>query len=157
MITERIKTLDPRFQPFVSALIARLDEEPDLRYKITEWRRTQAHQDALYAQGRESLAAVNSLRAAVGLYLLQPKENTYTVTQTRESRHILGLAVDICPVLDGKIPWNIVTEEQAEAWKRIGALSLSLGLRWGGSWAPLSRWGLGWDPAHHEYAGRPYE
>jgi peptidoglycan L-alanyl-D-glutamate endopeptidase CwlK len=157
MPDDRIKTLDPRFRPFVSALLAALDREQGLRCTATEWRRTQAHQDALYAQGRESLEAVNLLRSRAGLYPLAPKENAYTVTRTRQSKHIDGLAVDICPVINGKIPWNIRTAEEAAAWKRIGSLSLSLGLRWGGSWAPLSSWGIGWDPAHHEYAGRPYE
>jgi peptidoglycan L-alanyl-D-glutamate endopeptidase CwlK len=153
MIESRIKTLDPRFRPFVRALLNRLDREQDLRYAATEWRRTQDHQDALFAQGRRSLEEVNALRKKAGLYLLSARENTYTVTQTRQSSHILGLAVDVCPVIGGRIPWNITTEEEAEAWKRIGAISLSLGLRWGGTWAPISRWGLGWDPAHHEYAG----
>jgi peptidoglycan L-alanyl-D-glutamate endopeptidase CwlK len=151
MITERIQTLDPVFQPFVRELIACLDREPNLLYTATEWRRTQEYQDALYAQGREPLESVNTRRARVGLYRLSPPENAYTVTQTRNSNHILGLAVDICPIINGRIPWNITTQEQADAWKRIGAISTALGIRWGGLWTPLSSWGIGWDPAHHEY------
>jgi hypothetical protein len=151
---EHIQTLDPVFQPLVRELTARLDAEPNLLYVCTEWRRTQEYQDALYAQGRETLEKVNARRARVGLYLLVPKENAYTVTQTRDSKHIGGLAVDICPVIGGYIPWTIKTQEQADAWKRIGAISTSLGIVWGGLWKPLSSWGLGWDPAHHEYGGR---
>jgi peptidoglycan L-alanyl-D-glutamate endopeptidase CwlK len=151
MIEERIQTLDPVFQPFVRELIARLDREPGLQYAATEWRRTQEYQDALYAQGREPLESVNARRVSVGLYRLSPQENTYTVTQTRNSNHIHGLAVDICPVIDGRIPWNITTKEQADAWKRIGAISTAIGICWGGLWKPLSSWGVGWDPAHHEY------
>jgi peptidoglycan L-alanyl-D-glutamate endopeptidase CwlK len=154
MIEARIRTLDPRFQGLARELIRRLDAEENLRYAVTEWRRTQAHQDALYAQGREPLEAVNALRSKAGLYLLAPKENAYTVTNTRNSNHIPGLAVDVCPVIGGKIPWTIATQEQADAWKRIGAVSISLGIRWGGLWKPLSAWGIGWDPAHHEYAGK---
>jgi peptidoglycan L-alanyl-D-glutamate endopeptidase CwlK len=153
MIEERIQTLDPVFRPLVRELLARLDRESNLRYAATEWRRTREYQDALYAQGREPLEAVNALRSKVGLYRLVPKENTYTVTNTRDSMHIRGLAVDICPVIDGRIPWTITTGEQADAWKRIGAISAALGIRWGGLWKPLSSWGIGWDPAHHEYPG----
>jgi peptidoglycan L-alanyl-D-glutamate endopeptidase CwlK len=154
MLEERIQTLDPVFQPFIRELLARLDTEQGLRYTATEWRRTQEYQDALYAQGREPLDAVNARRVTVGLYRLASVENTYTVTQTRDSMHIKGLAVDICPILDGRIPWNITTQEQADAWKRIGAISTSLGIQWGGLWKPLSSWGIGWDPAHHEYRRR---
>jgi hypothetical protein len=157
MIEERIRTLDPAFQPFVRELIRRLDQEQNFCYKATEWRRTQIYQDALFAQGREPLAEVNAKRAKAGVYLLTPKENTYTVTNTRNSAHIKGLAVDICPVIDDRIPWVITTQEQADAWLRIGEISRSLGITWGGTWKPLSSWGIGWDPAHHEYAGRVYE
>lgn len=74
-------------------------------------RRTQAEQDALYAQGRSKPGPI--------------------VTWTRQSKHIDGKAFDIVLLRNGKINWDIGDP----AWKKAGEIGRKIGLNWGGSWA----------------------
>jgi peptidoglycan L-alanyl-D-glutamate endopeptidase CwlK len=88
-----------------------------LRFMVTEGRRTQARQDALYAQGRTAPGQI--------------------VTWTRSSKHIDGLAVDLAPLDDaGGIPWGDFTAFDAIA-KAMFAAAAELGVR--------IRWGADWD------------
>jgi hypothetical protein len=67
--------------------------------------RTPEQQDALYAQGRLPLAKVNEMRKKVGLYQLQPHENTEVTDAKRwQSYHNYGLAID---VVDRINAWTI--------------------------------------------------
>jgi len=53
-------------------------------------------------------------------------------------------------VMDGgKIPWAI-TGGSAELWLAFGKLGQEAGLEWGGAWAPLDRFGIGWDAPHYQ-------
>lgn len=112
---------------------------------IVEADRSQGVQNAYYAQGREELEAVNKKRAAVGLYLLSENENKKTVTQTLNSRHIGGNAVDIAPVRNGNYWWTA----PQQMWEEIGVLAESCGLDWcAGGYGQT--WGKGWDNPHFE-------
>jgi hypothetical protein len=93
--------------------------ENHLPVVIIETDRTQAVQDAYYAQGRKPITEVNALRKKVGLYLIKERENI-VVTRTRISNHTGGCALDICPEIAGKpgFPWWTAPQE---AWERMGA------------------------------------
>jgi peptidoglycan L-alanyl-D-glutamate endopeptidase CwlK len=112
-------------------------------YHIQETLREQGVQNAYYAQGREPLEKVNALRKNNGLYLLKSEKENTIITQTKNSNHIKGVAIDIVPVYkSGSIIWdynNIV-------WLRIEEIALRLknDVEWGGFWKSFV------DPPHWE-------
>jgi hypothetical protein len=145
-----LNSLDPAFQPLAAEFIWQL-KKAGLDYTVIETLRTLAVQTAYYAQGREPLEAVNKERALAGLWLITVEENKRVITQTMESVHLDGWALDVAPLMpNGNIPWNITTREIADLWKRFGEIGQSVGLEWGGGWKPLDRWGIGWDPPHYQ-------
>jgi peptidoglycan L-alanyl-D-glutamate endopeptidase CwlK len=111
--------------------------------------RTQAVQDAYFAQGRKPLEEINGLRKKAGLYLLGEAEAKRIVTHATHSAHQDGGAADIVPVVDGKIPW-VINGGNAELWLTFGRLGREAGLEWGGAWKPLDRFGIGWDAPHYQ-------
>jgi len=100
--------LDPRFREVAMALIARCTEA-EIPVRIIDTRRTaEEHAD-------------NLRRGA---------------SWTAHSKHLDGLAIDICPyesyVLHGanKLDWNA----DDPVWQEIGQIGEELGLVWGGRW-----------------------
>ncbi len=87
---------------------------------------------ALYAQGRESLDVVNSLREKANLAPIDENDNKYIVTRLKVSAHNYGLAADFVPVVDGKPQWY-----NDELWLRCGCIALNIGMEWGGLWKGL--------------------
>lgn len=77
---------------------------------VTSTRRTQAEQDALYAQGRTVPGEI--------------------VTWTRRSKHIEGKAFDIVIMENEKPDWKITNPK----WTKAGEIGEMIGLIWGGSW-----------------------
>jgi peptidoglycan L-alanyl-D-glutamate endopeptidase CwlK len=144
----KIDLLKPDVRHFFDDFVNRLDKR-GLCYSIIETLRTQAVQEAYYAQGRKPLAEINYLRKKAGLYLLGEVEGKKIVTKTMQSIHLTGRAADIVPVINGKIPWNI-TADNADLWRIFGALGQEAGLEWGGAWAPLDKFGIGWDAPHYQ-------
>jgi len=97
----------PQLQKLGRELLRRLAAE-GLTFKVTSGNRTQAEQNALYAQGRTKPGKV--------------------VTWTRKSRHIGGKAIDIT-LFSGKNPvWD------SKHYDRAGVIGEQLGLVWGGRW-----------------------
>lgn len=78
-----------------------------LPVRVTQARRTQAEQDALYAQGRTTPGPI--------------------VTWTRESKHVRGRAVDFV----WRTPDGVTYEGP---WPLLGLMAAELGLTWGGYW-----------------------
>jgi peptidoglycan L-alanyl-D-glutamate endopeptidase CwlK len=144
----KLDLLRSEVRPYFDQFLSLLDRH-GLRYSVIETLRTQAAQEAYYAQGRKPLAGINELRKKAGLYPLGEAEGKRIVTKTMRSVHLTGKAADIVPVVNGKIPWNI-TAENAELWLVFGRLGQEAGLEWGGSWAPLDRFGIGWDAPHYQ-------
>jgi hypothetical protein len=144
----KLDLLKPDVRQYFEDFISKL-EQRGFRYSVVETLRTQAVQAAYYAQGRKPLAEINELRKKAGLYLLGEAEGKQIVTKTMNSVHLTGKATDIVPVVDGKIPWNITTDN-AELWRTFGAMGQEAGLEWGGSWTPLDRFGIGWDAPHYQ-------
>jgi hypothetical protein len=115
--------------------------EAGLPFKLTSVARTVKEQVALYAQGREHLGTVNTLREIAGLYLIGAPENKI-VTWTLHSKHLIDLddgdpkndlsrAFDIVIINKaGKMTWDLKTdvdedmipdfEQAAKIGKKVG-------------------------------------
>ena len=112
-MTERskrmIEELDLRAQPVFEQFLNSLDKElGGDQYVVFEGRRSTAVQEAYYAQGRNTLEAVNALRKKAGLYLLRSERDNYQITWTLKSKHIEGLAMDVLPVNGAGNPtWDL--------------------------------------------------
>ncbi|WP_165903617.1 M15 family metallopeptidase [Hymenobacter gummosus] len=73
--------------------------------------RSNAEQNALYAQGRQSLAVVNQLRKAAGLSPIGKVEAGRVVTYKRSGQsnhnHLPSLALDVAHLQeDGSVKWD---------------------------------------------------
>lgn len=86
-----------------------------VEFIVVEGLRSKERQAALYAQGRTN-----------------PGNK---VTWTLNSKHIDGLAVDLAPIVDGKIDWQDLAKFDAIA-KAMFAAAAELGvkIRWGKDW-----------------------
>lgn len=104
--------------PSLVRVVKRAIEITEVDFAVVQGNRTQAEQDALYAQGRTKPG---------------PK-----VTWTRNSNHIGGRAVDLAPYVNGKIEWD--DNGKLGLWPKIAsamkqaAKELGVPLEWGGDW-----------------------
>jgi peptidoglycan L-alanyl-D-glutamate endopeptidase CwlK len=102
-----LATVQPQLADLGRELLRRLAAQ-GLTFKVTSGSRTQAEQDALYAQGRTKPGPV--------------------VTWTRKSRHIGGRAIDLT-LFSGKNPvW------ESKHYQTAGKVGKELGLVWDGDW-----------------------
>ena len=104
--------------PELAKRIVQLEEvlagqDPPIQFEVVQGMRTFAEQDALFAKGRTKPG---------------PK---VTNAKGGQSNHNFGLAVDIAPLKNGKIDWNV----KNPAWKIMGEEGQKIGLEWGGGWA----------------------
>lgn len=82
---------------------------------VIEGVRTKARQAELYAQGRTKPGPV--------------------VTWTMQSKHIEGRAVDLAPLIDGKIDWSDAKKFDAISSAMFSAAKeLGIAIRWGADW-----------------------
>ena len=58
-------------------------------------------------------------------------------TQTLKSRHIIGQAVDICVIIDGKVNWDFENYRKVADVFYACAEELGVKITWGGSWKML--------------------
>lgn len=89
--------------------------EAGIDFILTCTKRTQAEQDALYAQGRTKPGKI--------------------VTWTKKSKHIEGKAFDIAILVNGKICWNPSLDADGDGvpeYTEAGKIGEALGLTWGG-------------------------
>ena len=145
----KIEALEPGTREKVEKMLHFLDAEK-ISYKIIETLRTTKVQQAYYAQGRQPLYTVNALRKEAGLWVIDEATNKRIITWTLKSKHLEGKAIDIVPIKDGKIPWNILDQEIADLYIKIGEIGESVGLEWGGRWKPIDKFGVGKDAPHFE-------
>ena len=137
-MTERTKKmladLNARAQPTCTEFMLRLDEVlGEHQYIVWEGRRTQAVQEAYFAQGRQPLEEVNTLRKAAGLYLLRSDKDNYTITWTLKSKHLDGLAMDVLPVDGaGKATWDYA--HYKKFFGIILSAGMNAGLECGANW-----------------------
>lgn len=138
------KTLHPVFKLAVERILTDMGRK-GWDPVIGSGMRTNEQQDALYAQGRQSVKSVNALRKGVGLPRLSAVANKGTVTNAKggqsnhNKRHSLlphgsdavdvavGYAVDI---VDRRFGWDA----KPGFWKDLGLLAKKHGCVWGGDW-----------------------
>ncbi len=121
-MSRKLDDLNARFKPLAMMLIAKC-AEAGLPVAIIDTLRTPEEHAANLAKG---------------------------VSWTQHSKHLDGLAIDICPFatfqLHGanKLQWDAADP----AWQTIGEIGESMGLRWGGRWKQK-------DMGHFEFCGGP--
>jgi len=141
MSSRKIEDLVPELQELYHKFTEKM-KEAGLDFIVVCTARTVSEQRALYAQGRQSLNAVNLLRKEVGLPPISEQENKRKVTWTRNSKHLTdknnpkAKAFDI--VLknpNGTVHWNTKLDNNNNGtpdYIEIGEIGESVGLRWGG-------------------------
>lgn len=96
---------------------------PDL-VKVVELAITLTPQDFAVHDGIRTLEEQKKLVAA-------------GASQTLNSRHITGHAVDLVPVIEGKLRWEWEPIYKIADAVRSAALQLGVPIRWGGAWNVL--------------------
>lgn len=141
MWSRKIDDLIPDMQPKVWVWINKCrDKGHDV--VVTCTKRNQSVQDALYAQGREPLAVVNTMRRYCGLWKISEAENKI-ITWTRASMHVEGKALDFA--IRGKdhvLTWNPkvdIDDDKIPDYEECGVLAESVGLKWGGRFTNSDR------------------
>lgn len=97
---------------------------------ITETKRDLYIQMAYYSRGRMQPCDVKAMYKAAGLYEPTEQECKTPNTQTLQSKHIEGKALDVVPVQNSKLWWSA----PKEVWDIIGNIGIKNGFTWGGSW-----------------------
>ena len=120
MPSRNLDDLHPEVKLMVTAWLATAARE-GLEVLVTCTYRSQAEQDALYAQGRTKPGAV----------VTWAKRSNHSHT---EGGRPASLAVDFVPLKGGKTVWTATDP----AWARLGRLAKAQGLVWGGDW-PLRK------------------
>jgi peptidoglycan L-alanyl-D-glutamate endopeptidase CwlK len=140
-MSKALADLLPDVQIKATAALANLKAR-GIPYVVTYTLRTYAEQAALYAQGRQDLLTVNSLRDVAGLPHIGQADNSYIVTQcdgkrkseggTGRSPHQLGTALDVVPLGDTGPIWPSASDPR---WAQIAQSFKANGFEWGGDWA----------------------
>ena len=116
-----INLLYPTVKALAEKLVAECEKQ-ELKIKITDTLRTQAEQNALYAQGRTKPG------------------NKVTNAKYPQSNHCWGIAFDFCRN-DGQGAYN----DNDGFFSKVGQVGKALGLDWGGDWTSFV------DKPHFEY------
>lgn len=103
---EIIDGLEEEFIPKVQALKMALLEATGFEWVVVQGRRTIAQQNALYAKGRTSGGA------------------KVTNAKGGSSPHNFGMAVDMVPLKDGALWWNM----PERGWQQYADIAQSMGL-----------------------------
>jgi peptidoglycan L-alanyl-D-glutamate endopeptidase CwlK len=94
---------------------------PPIEFTVLEGMRTQARQAELYASG---------------------------ASQTMNSRHLTGHAVDLAPLIEGEVSWDWPHYHTLEPHIKALAGALGVAVTWGGDWTSFKdgpHWELSWD------------
>lgn len=133
--------LDPAFKVKAEKLIQQLNghqvwKDNGFSVMVVETRRDLAVQMAYYARGRGPAQLVKDLFKAAGLWAITDAETATKSTNTLASKHLAGLAIDIVPTMDGRVPiWNA----PLDVWLAVGQVAVGLGLTWGGTFESPDR------------------
>lgn len=129
-------------------------KDREIPYYVLATLRTLAEQKALYAQGREPLSVVDSIRESAGLPPLSAPENCHTVTNCDgvsialgghgRSAHQLGKALDVVPLGEHGPIWPRPDDPR---WYDIASSFEAEGFEWGGRWGDFP------DRPHYQFKG----
>jgi len=105
--------------PDLVRVVKRAAAMSDLDFTVLEGLRTEARQQQLFKQG---------------------------ATKTLNSRHITGHAVDLAPMLDGKVSWDWPLYHRLAKTVKSAADLEKVPLQWGGDWTFKDgpHWELPW-------------
>ncbi len=109
--------------PHLQAVMNRALSKSDLDLRVLEGMRTLARQKVLLAQG---------------------------ATRTLNSRHLTGHAVDVAPLIDGKVSWDWPLYHKIAATVKAAAKELNIPIEWGGDWKTFKD-GPHWQLPFKEY------
>lgn len=129
----RLAQVHPLLQQKITQLCGQFDTKfPGWSLEITQGLRSFQEQHALFAQGRDSLADVNTYRHDVGWAPLTESGNLHIVTaaDSAYSWHCFGCAVDVAPESLSGIDWD----GNDEHWEFIVESGEALGMVSGISW-----------------------
>ena len=102
---------------------------------IRHTRRTILEQEALWAQGRESIAKIKALRKIASLYEIRSKkEYERKVTWTLWSKHQANCAYHLVLRRNGKICWDTeadINDNGISDYEEMGRIGEELGCVWG--------------------------
>jgi hypothetical protein len=124
--------------------LRRLAAQNNIRYAITCTGRSLAEQQALYAQGRQPLAVVNTMRKNVGMQTITEEQNNHKVTWTLDSKHIITQARPLSEAFDivildgsGKATYDLkvdVAGDKIPDYIQLAKLAVTIGLTPGALW-----------------------
>lgn len=97
--------------PDLVRVVKRAAAMSDLDFTVLEGLRTEARQRQLFKQG---------------------------ATKTLNSRHLTGHAVDLAPMIDGKVSWDWPLYHRLADIMRSASAHEKVPVRWGGTWKLLS-------------------
>jgi peptidoglycan LD-endopeptidase CwlK len=106
--------------PDLVRVVKRAAAMSDLDFTVLEGLRTEARQRQLMKQG---------------------------ATKTLNSRHLTGHAVDLAPMLDGKVSWDWPLYHRLAKIVKAAAAAEKVPLQWGGDWRTFKdgpHWELPW-------------
>ena len=112
--------------PDLVAVVERAIQITSVDFAVTEGLRTEAKQRELVAKG---------------------------ASQTMNSKHLKGEAVDLVAFLGGRISWELNLYDDIAAAMQKAALERNVGLRWGAAWniPDIRHWSGTMEQAMHHY------
>lgn len=122
--SRKLEDLHPKVKVLAEKFIQECDKA-GIDVLIYSTYRDGASQDALFAQGRTRPGKI------------------VTNARAGESYHNWRVAFDFVPVVNGKARWD-----DAEAYKKCGAIGETLGLEWAGRWSGKFK-----ETAHMQFTG----
>ena len=106
-LSKRSRTNLVGVQPQLVAVVERAIQLTTVDFAVTEGLRTEAKQRELVAKG---------------------------ASQTMNSKHLTGHAVDLVAFIGGRISWELNLYDEIAAAMRQAAIEHAVGLRWGAAW-----------------------
>ena len=136
-MSNQIKDLDKAVQPAATKAYRAMNNSAALKklgvdkVVIVETKRDLAVQMAYYSRSRmKDPKDVKAMYKAAGLYEPSDWECKTANTQTLNSNHIKGIAIDFAPFKAGKIWWDA----PETVWNEMGNIGKKYGFSWGGDW-----------------------
>ena len=136
-MSNQIKDLEKTVRPFATKAYNAMNTSSVLKKMgvdkviIVETKRELAVQMAYYSRSRmKDIKDVKAMYKAAGLYEPSDWECNTANTQTLNSNHIKGIAIDFAPYKNGKIWWDAPDS----VWNEMGKIGKKYGFSWGGDW-----------------------
>lgn len=125
-LSKRSRTNLVGVQPQLVAVVERAIQLTTVDFAVTEGLRTEAKQRELVAKG---------------------------ASQTMNSKHLTGHAVDLVAFIGGRISWELNLYDEIADAMRLAALGKNTGIRWGAAWniPDIRHWSGTMEEAIHHY------